>query len=116
MNVNFTGIQKSPQLKESTTANQQLSFQATHKPDTVSFGNAKALMVIEKPAKGLLTQVIDFIMSKGKVILEFITKLLKSLKGKGKQGAEIVQNSVHKATEMARTAPGKVAEALKKTT
>ena len=82
MNVNFTGIKDPSQLKKSTTANQQVFFQAAQKSDKVSFGNANALMVIKQPAKGLLTKVVDFIMQKGKAILEFIDKVLNSLKGK----------------------------------
>jgi len=114
MNLNFTGIQQTPQLQKSTSVNQQVSFQAANKPDAVSFGNAQALMVVEQPAKSLLTTVIDFIMAKGKVIIEFITKLLQSIKGKGAQGAEIVQNSVKNAKEMVQAAPAKVIEAVRK--
>lgn len=111
MNVNFTGIQQTPQLKQTSTTNQQITFQATHKPDTVSFGNAKVATAINE-SRSLLTKVINFVMEKGKAILELVTKLLGKLKGKGAEGTAAVKKTVDKVVKTAHDLPRNTSKAF----
>lgn len=102
MAVHLNGIQtQAPQLKKAT-AQPQLTFQGMQKADTVSFGNANALVKVAKeaPKTGIFKSILNFctkyagkalkaLKTCGEFLLNMLKKLnpMKLFKGKGAQQA-----------------------------